>query len=83
MRRSFLAVTAALTMFVALVPAWQAPDSGPYKVIKKARSAERVAGTTSMLTPMDAGCTFREATRAVAATDNARGAGSPGTVVDL
>src|SRR3989442_10845951 len=37
MRRSFLAVTAALTMFVALGSAWQAPDSGPYKVLKTAR----------------------------------------------
>ena len=37
MRRSLLAVTAALTMFAALGPAWQAADSGPYKVLKTAR----------------------------------------------
>jgi hypothetical protein len=64
MRRSFLAVTTALTMFVALGPAWQAPDSGPYKVLKTARVGGEVAGTTSMLTPLDAGCIFREARRA-------------------
>ena len=34
MHRTFLAVTAALTMFVATASAWQAANSGPYKVLK-------------------------------------------------
>src|SRR5580700_10495233 len=37
MRRAFLAVTAAFTMFVAISSAWQAASSGPYKVVKTAK----------------------------------------------
>ena len=38
MRRAFLAVTAAFTMFVAMGSAWQAANSGPYKVVKTAKT---------------------------------------------
>jgi DNA-binding beta-propeller fold protein YncE len=38
MRRAFLAVTAAFTIFVAIGYAWQAANSGPYKVLKTAKT---------------------------------------------
>jgi hypothetical protein len=38
MHRMFLAVTAALTMFVATASAWQAANSGPYKVLKTVKT---------------------------------------------
>jgi DNA-binding beta-propeller fold protein YncE len=38
MQRTFLAVTAALTMFVATASAWQAASSGPYKVLKTVKT---------------------------------------------
>src|ERR1700692_1462646 len=38
MRRAFLTVTAALAIFVALGSAWQAANSGPYKVLKTVKS---------------------------------------------
>src|SRR6266567_2711174 len=38
MRRAFLAVTAAFTMFVGIESAGQAADSGPYKVLKTAKT---------------------------------------------
>jgi DNA-binding beta-propeller fold protein YncE len=38
MRRAFLAVTAALTMLVAVGSAWRSPNSGPYKVLKTVKA---------------------------------------------
>jgi len=38
MRRKLLAVTAAFTLFVAIGSAWQAANSGPYKVLKTAKT---------------------------------------------
>src|SRR3984893_18730087 len=38
MRRAFLAVTAAFSMFAALESAGQAANSGPYKVLKTAKT---------------------------------------------
>lgn len=38
MRRAFLAVTAAFTIFVAIGYAFQAANSGPYKVLKTAKT---------------------------------------------
>jgi DNA-binding beta-propeller fold protein YncE len=38
MRRAFLTVTAALTMSVAIGSAWQAANSGPYKVLKTVKT---------------------------------------------
>jgi DNA-binding beta-propeller fold protein YncE len=37
MRRAFFAFTVAFTMFVAIGSAWQAANSGPYKVVKTAK----------------------------------------------
>src|SRR5438309_11947939 len=70
MRRSFLAVTAALTMFVALGPAWQAPDSGPYKVLKTAKVGGE-GGWDYIFADADGRRLYipRGATKAVPATD--------------
>jgi len=38
MRRAFLTVTAAFTMFVAIGSAWQSTNSGPYKVLKTVKA---------------------------------------------
>jgi DNA-binding beta-propeller fold protein YncE len=38
MRRPFLAVTAAFAMFVAIGSAWQAANSGPYKILKTVKT---------------------------------------------
>ena len=38
MRRSFLTLAAAFTIFVASGPAWQAANSGPYKVLKTVKT---------------------------------------------
>ena len=40
MRRAFFAFTVAFTMFVAIGSAWQAANSGPYKVVKTAKDIE-------------------------------------------
>src|SRR5260370_4275975 len=38
MRRAFFAVAASLTLFLAIGSAWQAANSGPYKVLKTAKT---------------------------------------------
>src|SRR5258708_37511536 len=39
MRRAFFAVTASLTLFLAIGSAWQAANSGPYKVLQTVKTS--------------------------------------------
>src|ERR1700687_5786363 len=70
MRRSFLPVTAAFTVFVAMGSPWQAPDSGSYKVLKTTRVGGE-GGWDYIYADADGRRLYipRGATRAVAATD--------------